>query len=127
MTTGPSTIDEYLASQSEMARDRLQQVRAIVRAALPQAEERISYQIPAFRLNGKILLYFAGWANHISIYPVTRHLEAVMGAALQPYRSGKGTLRSSLSEPLPEKLVACIVDERASELHTARAATRMKN
>ena len=117
---GPSTIDEYLQSQSETARERLQQVRTIVRSALPQAEERISYQIPAFRLNSRILLYFAGWTNHIAIYPVTRHLEASLGDALETHRAGKGTLRFDHSEPLPKDLIAHIVDERSKELSQAK-------
>ena len=63
------TVDEYIASQPDAARSVLERVRSTIRKALPAADEVISYQIPAFKLHGRVVIYFAGWKQHYSIYP----------------------------------------------------------
>ena len=77
-----------------------------MRKALPSAEEVISYQIPAYKLNGRVVIYFAGWREHYSIYPAQRRLVAAFKERLAPYEvNNKGTIRFPLSEPVPARLI----------------------
>ncbi len=109
------SVDEYIAAQPEAARAVLRRVRAIIRAALPGAEEVISYQIPAVKLSGGPILWFAGWKEHYSLYPVTGGLLEALRKQIEPYRVSKGTLRFPLSQPVPEKLIGRIAKLRAQE------------
>ena len=70
------SVDEYIASQPQAARGLLKRVRSTIRKAVPEAEEMISYQIPAYKLHGRPVLYFAGWKEHYSLYPATDHVVA---------------------------------------------------
>ena len=121
-----TTVDEYIAAFPRNVRAMLKQVRATIKKALPGAEEVISYKIPAFKLNGRIVLYFAGWNAHYSIYPITDRLASAMKKELSPYEmSGKGTVRFPLSKPVPVKVVSGIAKFRAREVaERARAARR---
>jgi len=83
-------------------------VRRTIKKAAPEAEEAISYQIPAVKLDGKYLMAFAGWKNHISIYPIPDGPEAFK-KELAPYIAGRGTVRFPIAEPIPFKLVEKIV------------------
>ena len=131
-----SSVNEYLASQPKSARTALQRVRSIIRQALPNAEEAIAYGIPAFKLNGRVVLYLAGWKAHYSVYPSSRALERAFRDELAPYElSNKGTIRFPLSEPVPVKLIERIAKfrvkesverARASRTATSRSA-RLKN
>jgi len=121
------SVDEYLASKPEAVRRALKRVRSIVRKAMPGAEEVISYQIPAMRLDGRVVLFFAGWKEHYSLYPSTDRLVAVFKDALAPYEVSKGTIRFPLSKPVPERLIERIAKFRvkeASERERARAAKK---
>jgi uncharacterized protein YdhG (YjbR/CyaY superfamily) len=112
-----SSVAEYIAVQPPKARGALRKVRGAIRKALPKAEEVISYQIPAYRLNGRVVIYFAGWKEHYSIYPVQRRLVAAFKERLAPYEvNNKGTIRFSLSEPVPVGLIAAIAKFRAKEV-----------
>ena len=103
------SVDDYIAAQPESAQDILQRVRSTIRKALPTAEEGISYKIPAFKLGGKVVLYFAGWKQHYSLYPCGARLVASFKDELAPYEvNHKGTIRFPLSEPVPVKLIARI-------------------
>jgi uncharacterized protein YdhG (YjbR/CyaY superfamily) len=106
----------------------LRRVRAIVRRALPGAEEAISYGIPTYRLHGTYVLYFAAWKDHYSLYPVSDRIVADIGADLRPYRVRKGTVRFPLDEPVPEKLIASIAKHlgRHAADRAAAKATRKK-
>ncbi len=114
MKTSFTTVDEYIASCPEETRGRLQEVRAAIRAAVPDAKEKISYQIACFELNGKNLVHFAGWKNHISIYP-TPEGTAAFNKAIAKYAGGKGTTKFPLDEPLPLKLIGQIVKFRVAD------------
>lgn len=107
----PKTVDEYLAALSDDKRAALERLRKIIRAAAPGAEERISYQIPAFRLDGQWLVWFGAAANHCAIY-------GVVGASkdeLKEYdTSGKGTIRFQAEHPLPAALVRKLVKARVA-------------
>lgn len=109
------TIDDYIDAQPETSGPVLHRVRSILRKALPKAEEAISYNIPAYKLNGAVVLYFAGWKQHYSVYPAGDRLVAAFKDELAPYKISKGTIRFPLSEPVPGKLIAHIAKFRAIE------------
>ena len=109
------SVDEYLASQPAQVRHVLKSVRRIVRSALPQADEVISYKMPAYKIKGTVVLYFAGWKQHYSVYPAGARLVEAFKDELMRYKLNKGTIRFPLSEPIPEKLIARIAKFRAKE------------
>jgi uncharacterized protein YdhG (YjbR/CyaY superfamily) len=114
-------INEYIAGFPESVRGILEALRATIKEAAPGAEETISYAIPAFKLKGRILVYFAGFKNHIGLYPAPRENEAFK-KELSGYKGGKGTVQFPLTEPIPLPLVAKIVKFRAKEnLEKAKA------
>ena len=114
--TNFQSVEEYLAAQPEAVRPVLARVRGAIRKALPKAEEGISYQIPAYKLAGSVVIYFAGWKKHYSLYPATAALVAAFREALEPYEvNDKGTIRFPLSEPVPIKLIESIAKFRSRE------------
>lgn len=114
--TAADPVAAYLAAQPAPARAALKQVRAAVRKAVPEAAEALSYGIPAFRLPGGVVLYMAGWNEHLAIYPATPGVVAALGEAAARYRAGKGTLRFSLSARLPVALIGRVARVRAREV-----------
>ena len=108
-------MDEYIFAQPETAQVVLQLVRSTLRKALPGAEEVISYKMPAYRLPGGVVLYFAGWKQHYSLYPAGERLVAAFKDQLAKYQVRKGTIRFPLSEPVPVKLIERIAQFRAQE------------
>jgi uncharacterized protein YdhG (YjbR/CyaY superfamily) len=122
--TNFKSVDEYLATKPVAVQRTLGRMRRIIRKALPGAEEVISYQIPAYRLNGRVVIYFAGWTEHVSIYPVTGPLVEALGERVKPYVASKGTLRFPLSKPIPERLIARVATLRAREAATGRRKSR---
>ena len=117
------TVDEYISMQPKDVQAILQRVRSAIRKAVPGAEEVISYQIPAFKLRGYPVFYFAGWKQHYSLYPATGGVADAFKDELAPYRVSKGTIRLPLSEPVPMTLVAGLAKFRAKE---AVARTKKK-
>src|SRR4051812_17295425 len=81
----PATVDDYLAAQPAPARAQLARVRAAIRKAAPRAEELISYGIAGYKLGGRVLIYFAGWKEHFSLYPATAAVVAGLKKELAPY------------------------------------------
>jgi uncharacterized protein YdhG (YjbR/CyaY superfamily) len=110
-----TNVDEYISAQPETAQLVLQRVRSTLRKALPGAEEVLSYKIPAYRLRGEIVLYFAGWKQHYSLYPAGERMIAAFKDQLASYKVSKGTIRFPLSEPVPVKLIERIAKFRAEE------------
>lgn len=110
----PKNIDEYIASFPDDVQAILRKIRSTIRKAAPDAQETISYQIPTFTLNGRYLIYFAGYTKHISIYPAPRGVEQFK-KALAAYQAGKGTLRLPLDKPIPFGLIRRIVKFRMKE------------
>jgi len=110
------SVDEYIASQPDPVRGLLERVRSAVRKAMPGAEEVISYKIPAYRLQGRVVLYFAGWQRHYALYPATDRLVAAFKDELAPYEVSKGTIRFPLSRPVPAALIGRIAKFRAKEV-----------
>jgi uncharacterized protein YdhG (YjbR/CyaY superfamily) len=111
----PGSIDAYLAGLAPEARKVMEELRALVRATAPGVSERISYDIPTFDLDGRPLLYLAGWQKHVALYPVTRGVAEAFGDEIEPYRSGKGSLKFLLSRPIPTELIRRIVAFRVEE------------
>ena len=109
-----STIDEYLANLSDDKRAALEKLRRTIRAAAPQADECISYQIPAFRLNG-ILVGFGATASHCAFYPMSSSTVAAHKEELKDYDTSKGTIRFQPEKPLPAALVRKLVKARIAE------------
>ncbi len=120
---GFRSIDEYIATFPDHVQAQLQAMRAAIHAAAPDAEERISYAMPAFAQNG-ILVYFAALKNHIGFYPTSSGVEA-FEQELAGYVSTKGALRFPLNEPLPVELISRIVRFRVAE-NLNRAATKAR-
>lgn len=108
--------------QPPAAQIMLERVRGAIGKAVPGAEECISYQIPAFKCDGRVLLYFAGFKEHYSVYPASDAMVAAFPGELDRYRVSKGTLRFSLSEPVPVKLIGRIARFREQELGKRRQA-----
>jgi uncharacterized protein YdhG (YjbR/CyaY superfamily) len=113
-------VDEYIAKQPAESQVVLQRVRRLIRKVLPDAEETISYQIPTYKLNGRYVVYVAGWKKHWSLYPVTEAMRDALGAQLEGYEFSKGTIRFPLAEPVPIGLVERIVRELAKAAEVRR-------
>jgi len=110
------SVDAYMAAQPAASRGILERVRSTIRRAVPDAEEVISYKIPAYKLHAAPVLYFAGWRRHYSLYPATKSLVSAFKDELAPYEVSKGTIRFPLSEPVPVKLIGRIAKFRAQEV-----------
>jgi uncharacterized protein YdhG (YjbR/CyaY superfamily) len=107
-------IDEYIAGFPDDVQEMLEKIRMTIRKAAPDAEETISYQIPAFTLKGKYLIYFAAYKKHIGLYPAPRGNEKFK-KELSAYEGGKGTVRFPFDKPIPFGLIGRIVKFRAKE------------
>jgi uncharacterized protein YdhG (YjbR/CyaY superfamily) len=121
---GPNSIDEYIALFPDETQKLLQEVRATIHAAAPDAEEKISYQMPAFAQKG-ILVYFAGWKDHIGFYPTSSGIQAFK-QELSDYKSSKGSVKFPLDRPLPLDLITKIVKFRLAE-NLKRAGEKSRN
>lgn len=116
-----SSVDEYIAGFPPAVIAALEEIRAVIRLAAPEATETISYGIPTFDLHGRHLVHFGGFASHIGFYPVPSGMQAFEDE-LKPFKAGKGTARFPLDQPLPADLVRRIVEFRADEnLRNSRA------
>lgn len=112
----PGTVDEYIAEFPRPVQAALRKVRRAIRKGIPGAEEAISYRIPAFKVNGRVAIYFAGWKAHYSIYPSTAKLVAAFRKELAPYEvNDKGTIRFPLGAPVPLTLIEALARFRAKE------------
>jgi uncharacterized protein YdhG (YjbR/CyaY superfamily) len=108
-----STVDDYIASFPESMQIRLHQIRKIIKSSAPKAEELISYNIAGYKYHG-MLIYFAGFKSHISIYPAPRQHE-LFKKELAAFKGGKGTLQFPHDKPLPIGLVKKIVQFRKKQ------------
>ncbi len=110
---GFSSIDEYIGTFPEETQKILQELRDTIKAAAPDAQEKISYQMPAFTLKGN-LVYFAAFKNHIGFYPTPSGTEAFK-REISIYQGAKGSIRFPIDKPLPLKLISKIVKFRIAE------------
>lgn len=109
-----TVIDEYIETFAPEIAGRLRDLRAAIKAALPEADEAISYRIPAFRVADRDLIYLAGWKKHVALYPVPAGPPELL-AALEPWHASKGTLRFPHTLPLPLDLIPAVVAARLAE------------
>ena len=106
--TNFQSLDEYIAACPQDSQAYLREIRKLIRALVPKAKEKISYQIACFELNGRNLIHFAGWKKHVSLYPVPAGDEA-FESEISKYVDGKGTVKFPLDEPLPVKLLKKVI------------------
>jgi uncharacterized protein YdhG (YjbR/CyaY superfamily) len=118
------SVDEYIGSLPEATQAAVRRVRAAIRKALPHAEETISYNIAAYKVDRRAVVYFAGWKQHYSLYPATPAVRDALGADLAPYNVEKGTIRFPLGSPVPVKMIARIAKVLAGEAAASRQRKR---
>ena len=124
-TPKPANIDEYISTFPKDTQVILEQIRKTIKEAVPGIEEKISYSMPTFTLNGHYLVYLAAYKNHIGFYPVPTGNEA-FEKDFAPYKtSGKGTIQFPLDKPIPLDLVTRVVKFRAKE-NLEKAASKQK-
>ena len=123
----PTTIDEYLADVNPDQRRTLNKLRAIVRASAPEAQECISYGIPAFRLNGRPLVFFGAWTHHCSLYPGNSTILKHFRDDLKDFEIRKGTIRFFPNSPLPIALVKKLVKTRVADVTDSANKNRRKS
>jgi uncharacterized protein YdhG (YjbR/CyaY superfamily) len=121
--SAPGTIDEYIAAFPPDVQSILKKIRSTIRKAAPQADEKISYKMPAFVLDGD-LIYFAAFKKHIGVFPPVRGDEN-LNKELSQYRGEKGNLKFPLDEPIPYELITKVVKFRVKE-HSERVRSRQK-
>jgi uncharacterized protein YdhG (YjbR/CyaY superfamily) len=124
MAGKPQTTDGYLSALSDDQRKALEKLRRSIKAAAPKAEECISYQLPAFRLDGRMLVAFGARANHCAFYPMSPTTVKAHADALQGYDTSKGTIRFRADKPLPSALVRKLVKARIAESARSRTPPR---
>jgi uncharacterized protein YdhG (YjbR/CyaY superfamily) len=117
----PATVDEYLATLPADQREALQRLRAQLARLLPDAVEAISYGMPAFKVDDRAVMWFAGWKAHCSVYPLTDAFLEANADELKAYGKTKGSLHFTPDEPLPDALVERMVRARLADLE-ARGA-----
>src|SRR6478672_12526677 len=110
----PRSVEEYIAAQPEAVRPKLEQVRATIRRAVPEAVEGIGYRMPGYKLHGRPLLYFAGFKEHYSLFAASGTFFASLEEELRGYELRKGTVHFPLTKPVPVKLITRIAKLRAA-------------
>ena len=121
--TTPKNIDDYIAGFPKDVQEILEKIRGTIREAAPEAEEKISYQMPTFTLKGN-LVYFAAFDKHIGFYPIPTGIEQFK-EELSAYKTGKGSVQFPFDEPIPYDLIRRIVKFRVKE-NLAKAAAKGK-
>ena len=118
--SAPKSVDEYIAAQPEAVRPKLEQVRAAIRRAVPEAVEGIGYRMPGYKLHGKPMLYFAGFKDHFSLFAASGTFFAALEDDLKGYDLQKGTVVFPLDKPVPVKLIGRIAKLRAAGIAAGR-------
>ena len=107
-------IDKYISTFPSQVKNKLEEIRSIIKKAVPEAEEVISYKMPAYKLN-TVLVYFAGYKNHVGFYPTSSGIREFQNE-FGEYKWSKGAVQFPLDQPLPEKLITRMVKFRAKEV-----------
>lgn len=109
-----TSISEYVSTLPENAQEAMGEIIATIKANVPDAEEHISYNMPAFKVHGEYFIHFSAWKNHIGMYPIPAGNEAFQ-KQIEPYRSAKSSLNFPLAQPMPIKLIEKVIKFRISE------------
>jgi uncharacterized protein YdhG (YjbR/CyaY superfamily) len=109
-------VRKYLAAQPVATRRRLKQMRDVIRSVAPGAAEAFSYGIPGFKLDGRAFIWYAGFKQHTSLYPMGDAIRRAHAGELKGYKTSKGTVQFPLDEPLPTALVKRLVRARLAEM-----------
>ena len=109
-------VREYFSKQPPDARRQIRRIRELIRAAIPRAVDGFSYGIPAVRVDGRLLVWYAGWKAHCSLYPVTPAVRRALGPDITKFVVSKGTIRFPLDRPLPATLIRRVAKARLAEL-----------
>jgi len=113
--TNFQSIDEYIVACPPDSQAYLREIRKLIQTLVPDAKEKVSYQIGCFELNGKNLIHFAGWKKHVSLYPIPAGSDA-FNKEIAKYADGKGTVKFPLDKPLPIKLIERAVKYKLADL-----------
>lgn len=111
----PASVEDYLAALPEESRAALEKLRKTIKAAAPEATETISYQMPAFKDQGRLLVSYAAFKNHCSLFPMSMGVIEAHREELEPYYATKGTIRFHADKPLPDALIEKLVKARIEE------------
>ena len=109
-----TSINEYVSTLPENAQKAMGEIIAAIKDNVPNAEEHISYNMPAFKVNGEYFVHFSAWKNHIGMYPIPAGNEAFQ-KQIEPYRSAKSSLNFPLDKPMPIKLIEKVIKFRIAE------------
>ena len=123
-SSSSSEVEDYLADVSPEARATLEKLRQTIKAVVPNAVEVISYQVPTFKLDGRMLVSYAAFKNHCSFFPASKRVIAAHKAALKGRHSSKGTIQFTVEKPLPATLVRKMVRARIEELEARKLKQR---
>ncbi len=119
-----TSISEYVSTLPENAQKAMGEIIATIKANVPDAEEHISYNMPAFKVNGEYFIHFSAWKNHIGMYPIPAGNEAFQ-KQIEPYRSAKSSLNFPLAQPMPIKLIEKVIKFRIAEnLESAKVKSK---
>lgn len=108
-------VDEYIQTFPPSTQEILQNIRRLIHEAAPQATEAISYNIPVFNQDGRYLVYFSGWKQHVSLYPIPDG-DAEFQKLIKTYESGKGTLKFPLNKPIPYEVIKKVAQQHVAYL-----------
>lgn len=125
--TAPNSVDEYIAAQPKPVQAKLEQVRAAIRKAVPEAVEVIGYGMPGYKLDGKPMLYFAAFQQHYSLFAASGTFFAALEEELEGYETRKGTVHFPLERPVPVKLIGRIAKLRAQGIAATAKKGKVKS
>ena len=120
MPDKPTTTEQYLARLTPEQRSTLEQMADAIRRAAPAAQDAFSYGIPAFRLHGKVLVWYASWKQHYSLYPLSAGMVAAFAEEIADYETAKGTIRFPADTALPFPLIERLVRARVAEMEAGK-------
>jgi uncharacterized protein YdhG (YjbR/CyaY superfamily) len=115
VAAAPKSVDDYLAALPEDQRAAMEKLRSTIRSTMPEATEHISYRMPAFKSDGRFVVWYAAFKDHYSLYPASEGVQASLGKELERYFSGTGTIRFEYGKRLPSAFVKKVVRTRLQE------------